>query len=54
MNLKERYQKEIAPQLKQELGIANLLALPRVQKVTVSVGLSQGVEDPRFWIPLSN
>ena len=47
MNLKERYQKEIAPQLKQELGIKNVMALPRVKKVTLSVGLSQGIKDPK-------
>ena len=47
MNIKERYQKEIAPQLKQELGIKNVMALPRVKKVTLSVGLSQGIKDPK-------
>lgn len=47
MNLKERYQKEIAPQLASELGVKNRLALPRVEKVTISVGLSQGNKDPK-------
>lgn len=47
MNLKEQYQKEVVPKLKQELGIQNVMALPRVQKVTLSVGLSQGIKDPK-------
>ncbi len=47
MNLKEQYQKDVVPKLKQELGINNIMALPRVQKVTLSVGLSQGIKDPK-------
>jgi large subunit ribosomal protein L5 len=47
MTLKERYQKEIIPMLKTELGINNVLALPKVQKVVVSVGLSQGLKDAK-------
>lgn len=40
MTLKERYNKEIVAQLKKELGETNIMALPKVQKVVVSVGLS--------------
>ncbi len=47
MTLKERYQKEIIPMLKTELGISNVLALPKVEKVVVSVGLSQGLKDAK-------
>jgi len=47
MTLKERYQKEIVPILKKETGIENALALPKVVKVVVSVGLSQGIKDPK-------
>lgn len=48
MTLKERYQKKIAPKLAKEFGIANLLAVPKVSAVTVSVGASQGLKDPKF------
>jgi len=47
MTLKERYQKEAVPLLKKELGIENALALPKVVKVIVAVGLSQGIKDPK-------
>lgn len=47
MTLKERYQKEAVPLLTKELGIKNVMALPKVTKVTVSVGLSQGIKDPK-------
>src|SRR5690349_19255893 len=47
MTLKERYTKEIRPQLMKELGISNIMAAPKVTKVTVSVGLSQAIKDPK-------
>ncbi len=47
MTLKERYHQEIVPALRQELGVKNTLAMPKVTKVTVSVGLSQGIKDPK-------
>ncbi len=33
--------------LKKELGITNLHAVPKVTKVVISVGLSQGLKDPK-------
>lgn len=47
--LKERFNKEIAPKLKEELGIKNLNAVPKLKKITVNAGLgsiySSGVKD---------
>ncbi|MCC6563474.1 50S ribosomal protein L5 [Patescibacteria group bacterium] len=48
MTLKERYQAEILPNLMKELGIDNTMAAPKVTKVTVSVGLSQSIKDPKM------
>ncbi len=48
MTLKERYAKEIAPQLAKDLGIKNPLAVPKVLSVTVAVGLGQGLKDAKF------
>jgi len=48
MTLKERYTKEIRPQLMKELGISNIMAAPKVTKITVSVGLSQAIKDPKL------
>lgn len=47
MTLKERYQTEIVPMLQKELGIKNRMAVPKVTKVVLSVGLSQGNKDPK-------
>jgi len=47
MNLKEKYQKEVIPKLKKELGLANSLALPRIVKVTLNVGIGKSKDDPK-------
>lgn len=47
MTLSERYQKEIAPKLREEFGLKNAMAVPKVTKVVVSVGLSQGIKDAK-------
>jgi large subunit ribosomal protein L5 len=48
MNLKERYNKEIIPVLKTELDEKNVMALPKVLKVSVSVGISANQKDSKF------
>lgn len=45
--LADMYIKEIRRQLASELQIANLLAVPRVVKVTVNVGLNQARSDAK-------
>lgn len=47
MTLKEHYKKQIAPKLKEELGIKSTMAVPTVKKVTLSVGLSANQKDPK-------
>lgn len=39
MSLYERMKTEIAPAIKQELGLKNNMAVPRIDKVTVNVGI---------------
>lgn len=46
--LSERYKKEIVPALKEELGIDNTMAVPRVVKVLVTVGISSKNKDPKL------
>lgn len=48
MTLKERYIKEIAPALAKDFGIKNPLAVPKVTAVTVAIGASHGLKDPKF------
>lgn len=46
-NLKERYKKDIAPAIQKEIGVKNPMAVPKVQQVVLSVGLSQGIKDAK-------
>ncbi|HVB37281.1 MAG TPA: 50S ribosomal protein L5 [Vicinamibacterales bacterium] len=39
--LRERYQKEVVPALTKEFGYTNVMAVPRIQKVVVNMGLGE-------------
>ncbi len=43
VTLKEKYQKEIVPELKKEFGLKNQLECPRMQKVVINVGIGKWV-----------
>ena len=43
--LLDRYQKEIAPQLKEKFGRKNVLSLPRLQKIVVNMGVGKALLD---------
>ncbi len=45
--LTERYNKEIAPALQRELGIENRMAVPRLEKVVVSMGVGAAAQDKK-------
>ena len=45
--LKELYQKEIAPKLKEELGLKNVMAIPRITKITVNMGVGEAIGDKK-------
>ena len=46
--LKERYLREVAPALKKELGIGNAMAVPRVEKIILNMGLGEAVANPKI------
>ncbi len=46
--LKERYDKEIAPALGRELSIENRMAIPRVEKVVLNMGLGEAVANAKI------
>ncbi len=48
MRLQEKYKKEIILQLKEELGYQNNLAVPKLQKVTVNVGVGRFAKDKAY------
>lgn len=44
--LKEKYQKEIVPKLQEEFGIKNVLAVPKVVKIVINVGVGDAKGSP--------
>ncbi|HWV14615.1 MAG TPA: 50S ribosomal protein L5 [Cellvibrio sp.] len=45
--LKELYKKELAPKLKEELGLANVMEVPRITKITLNMGVGEAVGDKK-------
>ncbi len=45
--LKELYQKELAPKLKEELGLANVMEIPRISKITLNMGVGEAIGDKK-------
>ena len=43
--LKEKYIKEIAPKLKEEFNVANIMAVPKITKVVLSVGMGDAKDN---------
>jgi large subunit ribosomal protein L5 len=46
--LKERYQKDIAPQIAKEFGISNPMAVPRVEKVVINMGMGEAIANAKI------
>jgi large subunit ribosomal protein L5 len=46
--LRERYEKEVAPALKKEFGYSNVMAIPRIQKVVVNMGLGDATQNAKI------
>lgn len=47
-NLQERYQQDIREKLQKEFGLDNLLAVPKVKKVVISMGLGEATQDKKI------
>ena len=46
--LRERYEKEVAPALKKEFGYKNVMAVPKIQKVVVNMGLGEATQNAKI------
>ncbi len=46
--LREKYQKEVVPALKKEFGYKNVMAVPRIQKVVVNMGLGEATSNAKL------
>jgi large subunit ribosomal protein L5 len=46
--LRERYASEVVPTLRKEFGYANVMAVPRITKVVVNMGLGEGTQNAKI------
>ena len=45
--LKDKYKSEIAPRLKEELGLKNVMEVPRITKITLNMGVGEALGDKK-------
>ena len=45
--LKEKYKSELAPKLKEELGLDNVMEVPRITKITLNMGVGEALGDKK-------
>lgn len=43
--LYDRYRKDVVPELQKELGITNIMAVPRLEKIIVNVGVGDAIQN---------
>ena len=46
--VKEKYQNEVVPSLRKEFGYANIMAVPRIEKVVVNMGLGEATSNAKI------
>ncbi len=52
--LREKFQKEIAPALQKELGYKNPMAVPRLHKIVINMGLGEATQNSKMLDPAVN
>ena len=45
--LRNKYQKEIIPSLKERLGTDNVMALPKLKKIVINMGVGEAINDKK-------
>ncbi len=46
--LRRRYREELVPRLRDELGLSNVMQVPRLERVVVNMGVGEAVKDGRL------
>ncbi|MBZ2177439.1 MAG: 50S ribosomal protein L5 [Acidobacteriota bacterium] len=46
--LREHYLKNVVPALKNEFGYTNIMAVPKIEKISVNVGLGEATSNPKI------
>jgi large subunit ribosomal protein L5 len=52
--LREKYNKEVKPALQKELGLTNTMAVPRLEKIVLNMGLGEATQNVKLLDPLVN
>ena len=47
-NFKEKYTKEIVPELMKEFGYTSVMQVPKLEKIIVNIGAGEGSKDEKF------
>jgi large subunit ribosomal protein L5 len=50
--LKEKYEKEIRPAMLKDLGLKNTMAVPRIDKIVINMGLGEATQNVKILDPL--
>jgi len=48
VNLKNHYQKEIVPSLKEKLGYKSVMEVPKLEKITINMGVGEASKDKKI------
>ena len=46
--LQKLYETEVRPKLKAELGLTNVMEVPRIEKISINIGLGEAVTNPKL------
>jgi large subunit ribosomal protein L5 len=46
--LREHYKKTVAPAMMKEFGYTNVMAVPKLEKITVNIGLGEATQNPKL------
>jgi large subunit ribosomal protein L5 len=46
--LKDRYEQDVAPALQKEFGYSNVMAIPKIEKIVVNMGLGEATQNAKI------
>ena len=46
--LRERYQSDVIPELRKEFGYANVMAVPKLDRIVVNMGLGEATQNAKL------
>jgi large subunit ribosomal protein L5 len=47
IQLQEKFEKELVPALRKQLGFKNVMQVPRLQKIVINAGINEAVRNPK-------